>query len=230
MYNILENVTLNYENISVLKNFNLNIDENKINCVLGPSGCGKTSIMRIIAGLNNEYTGKVNLKTSKISYIFQEDRLLPWSTVLENIKIVKEDGSYEEVYEIINALDLMGFENKYPSQLSGGMKQRCAIGRGFYYDAPIFLMDEPFKSLDYDLRFNMVKYLCKLWNKKKKTIILITHNIDEALLLGHKIIVLSKKPTAIKNMYSIDENLLERSVVSENLVSVRSKIINDLKE
>ncbi len=229
MYNILENINLKYDNINVLDDFNLNIVENKINCILGPSGCGKTSVLRIIANLEKNYKGSLNLKDDKISYIFQEDRLIPWKTVFENIKIVNDNNDIEEVYKIIESLDLKGFENKYPSQLSGGMKQRCSIGRAFYYDAPILLMDEPFKSLDYDLRLSMVTYLTKLWEKKQNTIILVTHNIEEALLLGHKINIFSKKPTKIKSVYTIQQDLFERDVTNKNLVDIRNNIINDIK-
>ncbi len=229
MYNILENINLTYENVNVLKEFNLNILENKINCILGPSGSGKTSALRIIANLEKNYLGSVNLRSDKISYVFQENRLIPWKTVLQNIKIVKDDNNIKEVSNIINCLELKGVEDKYPQQLSGGMKQRCAIGRAFYYDAPLLLMDEPFKSLDYDLRLNMVTYLAKLWEQKRNTIILVTHNIDEALLLGHQINVFSRKPTKVKSVYNITENLFERDITCKKLINIRNNIISDIR-
>lgn len=202
--------------------------ENKITCIVGPSGCGKTSILNILAGIIKLYEGISNTESNRISYIFQEDRLLPWETLYQNIRLVREEEDKEEIINLLEALELIDFKDKYPHQLSGGMRQRCSIARGFYYNSDLLLMDEPFKSLDYDLKLNLLNYLGGLWVKNKKTIIFVTHDIDEALLLGHEIVVLSKRPTVILDTYLIDTKLGNRDVNQKQHIIIRNKIINHM--
>lgn len=130
--------------------------------------------------------------------------------------------------KLLEALELIDFKDKFPHQLSGGMRQRCAIARGFYFHSDLLLMDEPFKSLDYDLKLNLVKYFRNLWVKSQKTVIFVTHDIDEALLLGHEIIVLSKRPTVILDTYRIDLEFENRDVNQNQHVIIRNKIINHM--
>ncbi len=220
---------MDYEDVKVFENFSLSIPENKITCIIGPSGSGKTSILNILAGLVTDYKGKVYLGDD-FSYIFQESRLIPFSTVYDNIKIVRRDEDKDEILAILNDLGLLGFENKYPDQLSGGMKQRVSIARGFYYNSSILLMDEPFKSIDYDLRINLINYLKYIYSKNNKTIIFITHDIDEAILLGHHIIVLSNRPTVIKKEFVVESDILKRTVLDKEHISLRSQIIDMLSK
>lgn len=232
-YNIIENISLNFEDIEVFKNFSLSVPSEKITCIVGPSGCGKTTLLNVIAGFVKSFDGKVNREKNDVGYIFQEDRLLPWETVYENIAIVKND-EYDKITEsrnidsILDELDLSEFKNKYPEQLSGGMKQRCALGRGFYFNPKILLMDEPYKSLDYDLKINLIGYLVRLWEKNKNTIVFVTHDIDEALLIGHKIVVLSKRPTKIVKEFEIETNFNNRDMNSNKHIELRKEIINYL--
>lgn len=225
---LLDEISLCYEEVQVLDKFSLEIETGKILCIVGPSGCGKSSILNIIAGLIDNYEGDIKQSLEKISYVFQEDRLLPWETVYNNVRIVKENEQEEEITDLLTSLELNGFGDKYPHQLSGGMRQRCSIARSFYYDAPLLLMDEPFKSIDYDLKVNMINYLINLWQKRKNTIIFVTHDIDEALLLGHKIMVLSKRPTRIIDIYDVKKAHTQRDLTDIELSDIRNKIIKNL--
>lgn len=225
---ILSKINLEFDDIKVFNEFSLSIEVGKINCIVGPSGCGKTSILNLLSGFIKSFTGEVNTSNEKIGYIFQEDRLLPWETVYQNIRLVKDIEDKPMIMELLQALDLSDFADKYPHQLSGGMRQRCSIGRGFYYHGSLLLMDEPFKSLDYDLRLNLVRYLGNLWEANRQTVIFVTHDIDEALLLGHKIIVLSKRPTTIMETYKLESPIKKRKILHDEHINTRSKIINHM--
>lgn len=226
MLTLLDGVSKSYQELKVVEDLNFIVGEGKINCIVGPSGCGKSTILNLLANVIEPDSGKVDTKGEKVGYIFQEDRLLPWETVFENIALVGKEKDKAKIQSIINNVGLQGFENCYPEELSGGMKQRCSIARGFYYDSRILLMDEPFKSLDHDLRISMIKYLIKLWQKSKNTIVFVTHNIDEALLLGHRIMVLSKRPTRAIKEYEIHIHHDSRQLTDESLTKMRNEIIN----
>lgn len=229
-YKILDNISLSFNEIEVFKDFSLSIEKNKITCIVGPSGCGKTTILNLIAGFLDCPVGEVNGNKADIGYIFQEERLLPWETVYKNIALVREKSAEVEIDSILKELGLYEFRDKYPSQLSGGMKQRCALARGFYFNPKILLMDEPYKSLDYDLKINLIKYLRLLWDRNKNTVLFVTHDIDEALLLGHKTIVLSKRPTDIVNEFKLSTALSERSINNQEHIEIRKEIINYLTD
>lgn len=223
---LLKNVQLNYDAIEVFEGFSLKVPVSQITCIIGPSGCGKTSVLNLLAGLVKVSEGKVDIGDATVGYIFQEDRLLPWETVYDNIRLVRELEDKAEIMAILKALEIDEFAHKKPDQLSGGMRQRCSIARGFYYHSSLLLMDEPFKSLDYDLRLNLCRYLMKLWKGNRNTIIFVTHDIDEALLLGHRIIVLSKRPTSVEQVFSITKDLEQRNIMDDEHVTLRGKIID----
>lgn len=222
----ISKIEKNFNNICVLKDFSMEVKKEEIVCIIGPSGCGKSTLLNIISGILTPELGKMLNNSSKISYVFQEDRLLPWKNVLENIKIVNKKSSKEDCLSLISKVGLEGFENYYPSKLSGGMKQRCSIARAFNYEADLLLMDEPLKSLDYNLRISMIKYLLKLWEDTKKSIVFVTHEIDEALLLGDKIVVLSNRPTRVLKEIHIKKSKYKRSLTDFDLIEVRNEIIN----
>ncbi|WP_034328852.1 ABC transporter ATP-binding protein [Alkaliphilus transvaalensis] len=221
----LEGVYKSFEEIDVLHNFNLTISDKEITCILGPSGCGKSTLLNVLAGIIKPDEGNIIDQKKKIGYVFQEDRLLPWKTVFENIKLVNKKASSNRIKALIDMVGLNQFENKYPHQLSGGMRQRCSIARAFNFESELLLMDEPFKSLDYDLRINMVKGLVEIWNKWKNTIVFVTHEIDEAILLGHKVVVLSQKPCTVEDVVEIDLPLNTRNLEIRELINVRTKLI-----
>jgi len=179
---------------NVLQPISLNIGAGEIVCLVGPSGCGKTTLLNLMAGLDKPTSGTLSNQAPATAYMFQEDRLLPWSTVAENIALVGK----KDVQPLIDQVGLRGYENALPTRLSGGMQKRCAFARALHFDAPLLLLDEPFRSLDPKLRLEMCQLLLQTWKNSNKTIVLVTHDMDEALLLGHKVVVLSKGPAKIE--------------------------------
>ena len=220
------NIEKHFEEVSVLHNFSMEANREEIVCIIGPSGCGKSTMLNIISGLTTPSCGKVVNNSQNTSYVFQEDRLLPWKDVYENIRIVNDKSPHENCMELIEKVGLKGFEGFYPCELSGGMRQRCSIARAFNYEADLLLMDEPFKSLDYNLRIGMIRYLLTLWERKKKTIIFVTHEIDEALLLGDRILFLTNRPTKVLTEFNIETPKIKRSLTDISLVRVRNQILD----
>jgi len=224
----LEGVYKNFDEIKVLNNLNLTIEDKEITCILGPSGCGKSTLLNIMAGIIKPDRGVLRNQKKKVGYVFQEDRLLPWRTVFQNIRLVNKNASDAKIKDLINLVGLDGFEDKYPSQLSGGMRQRCSIGRAFNFESEMLLMDEPFKSLDYDLRLNMVESLIDIWKKWNNSIVFVTHEIDEALLLGNKIVMLSKNPCTVEAIIDIKLPQNKRTLETQELVDARSKLMKNI--
>ena len=225
----ISDIEKHFDDVKVLRDFTMEAMREEIVCIIGPSGCGKSTMLNIISGLIPPSSGEVNNNSQNTSYVFQEDRLLPWKDVYENIRIVNDKSPHEYCMELIEKVGLKGFEGFYPDELSGGMRQRCSIARAFNYEADLLLMDEPFKSLDYNLRIGMIQYLLKLWESKKKTIIFVTHEIDEALLLGDKILFLTNRPTRVLTEFKLETPKIERSLTDQSLVTVRNQILDLLQ-
>jgi len=221
----LKNVKIRIRNLSktycsslsvkALDNINLDVYENEFLCILGPSGCGKTTLIRVIAGLE-PYEGEVLVDGKPVKtagpdrfVVFQEfDQLLPWKTVFENI----EFGLYlkgvkdrkDAVMRMISLVGLEGFENSYPHQLSGGMKQRVALARALVMNPSVLLMDEPFGSLDAQTRRRLQNELVQIWQKIQKTIVFVTHNIRESVILADRVAVLTERPSRIKAIVNVN--------------------------
>lgn len=201
----VKDVSKRYGNLQVLRDFNIKFEEKTISALLGPSGCGKTTLLNIISGLEQYDSGNIKgIENKKFSYIFQEDRLVPWLSVEENIHFVLKRLYRNQ--EIINITDkylkivgLEEYKHYYPRELSGGMKQRVAIARAFAYPSDILLMDEPFKGLDMDLKTNLSEAFISLWKKDKKTVVFVTHDMNEAMVLADYVFILDGKPLAIKD-------------------------------
>ena len=202
----VQNLRKYYNHRKVLSDISFEVDDDQIVAVIGPSGCGKTTLLNILSGLSSDYTGFVHNYFQKVGYVFQEDRILPWLTVYENIKIVKENGMEEEINQCIEMVGLKGYENYFPEELSGGMKQRCAIARALFFGSDFLLMDEPFKSLDYILKQQMLIDLKKIHEQERNSILMVTHDIEEAILIADKILVLKKNPCKIVKEFTIEEN------------------------
>lgn len=207
----LININQKYNNLEIFQDFSITFLSNTINCILGPSGCGKTTLLQIINKSITPESGSINgFLNLDISCVFQEPRLLPWMTVKENIAFVlRERLSNAELHtrleEYINLVQLEKFSNYYPSQLSGGMKQRVALARAFSYESDVILMDEPFKALDYKLKNNLIGEFVKLWEKDKRTVIFVTHDVDEALQIGQHLFLFSNPPVRITDQFLIPQ-------------------------
>ena len=195
----LEHISKSYDK-ELFKDFNLNIEAGKITCILGASGVGKTTLLKMIAGLTT-FSGTIS-RPDRISYIFQEDRLIPGLTVWENLKLVNPEATQEQINTILATLELAGMEKRYPKSLSGGEAKRVAMARAFLYDGEVILMDEAFSSLDLALKIRLINYFANLWQLQKRTVIFVTHEIDEALLLAHNIYIL--QDGVIAKQYQID--------------------------
>lgn len=222
----IKNISKSFDDLKVINDISFEIEKKEIICILGPSGCGKSTLLNIIAGLNKDYLGTIENNAGKISYVFQEDRLLEWKTVYENIQFVNKDSEKKDILKLIKEIGLEGFENSYPRELSGGMRQRCSIARAFNFKAPLLIMDEPFKSLDYTLSLQMIKKLIKVWEERENSILIVTHNIDQALMLGNKLLVLSKKPTFLLEEIKIQIPQEKRKLTEKFLIDTRNRIID----
>ena len=205
-----------------LNNINLNIKENEIIAIIGPSGCGKSPLLNIIGNLDNKTSGEIifNKKEPNIGNMFQNDCLFNWLNILDNCllglkiqkKLTKETKDY--VINLLNTYGLNDFIYSYPNNLSGGMKQRVALIRTLATKPDILLLDEPFSALDFETRQLVSDDVYKIIKKEKKTTIIITHNIEEAISFADKVVVLSKRPSIIKKVFDI--NLTNKSTPINN--------------
>ena len=220
----LENLRKSYGSTCVYDGFSLSVEEGKITCLLGASGCGKTTLLNMLAGLT-PYEGRIKNVPARISYIFQEERLLPNLTVRQNVALVlgrNADGN--RISEILAKVELLGKENAYPCELSGGQAQRVSIARAFAYPSELILMDEPFSSLDTALKIRLIGVFCRLWEEEKRTAVVVTHDAEEAYMLAHRALVLKNGAVAadcsdgspVPRPYGKD-SAFKRSVISELL-------------
>jgi len=206
------------ESVESLSAISLTIEEKEFVCLLGPSGCGKTTLLRIIAGLDYPTNGSVELDGTvidrpnpQLAMIFQEYSLYPWRTVYENIAFGLELRKVptKDIQSVVNKyleiVGLKGFEGHYPYELSGGMRQRIAVARALAIDPSILLMDEPFGALDAQTRNLLQHELLNIWEKTKKTILFVTHSVDEAVFLADRIVVLTSRPGTICEIIPIDQ-------------------------
>ena len=216
----INNITKTYNDLVVFNNFSLSVPAGKISCILGPSGCGKTTLLNMIGGIVKQDKGSIDFSNkTNISYIFQEPRLLPWKTVQGNIEFVVKDLKNEErpdnIDQYIKMVGLDKFKDYYPASLSGGMKQRVSIARAFIYPSDLILMDEPLKTLDPRLKLNLMKIFLRIWQYDKRNVIFVTHDVDEALILGEEIFIFSKPPVEVKkqiiNPLSFQEKRLDNT-------------------
>lgn len=203
--------------IRALKNINLTVNEGEFACILGPSGCGKSTLLHLIADLDLPDHGEIRLYSSQTErdnsaeklIIFQEAALFPWLTVLENVLFglrlqkIEAKESKERAMGILTMVKLENFVNCYVHELSGGMKQRTALARALVLNPEILLMDEPFTALDFQTREKLQHELEELWRRTRKTIIFVTHNVEEAITLGDRVILFSGHPGTVKREYTL---------------------------
>jgi len=203
--------------VVAFRNIELNVRSNELLCIVGPSGCGKTTLLRCIGGLLTPSSGQVLIDGEPIRspragvvIVFQHFGLLPWKTVVDNVafglKIARlpREGVAERVNHYVQLVGLTGFENHYPYQLSGGMQQRVGLARALAIDPEILLMDEPFASVDAQTREVLQEELLQLHDRERKTMIFITHSIDEAIILGDRVAVMASRPGRVKEVLQVD--------------------------
>lgn len=231
----LSGVKKSYGNAEILKNITMSVNQGELISILGPSGCGKSTLLNIITGLTDADEGSVHIN-GRIGYMQQKDLLLPWKSVVDNItlpqilrgsdkkRIRKEAGNNFELF------GLQGYENKYPYELSGGMKQRASFLRTFLSTDEIMLLDEPFGALDSITRSKLQQWLLEMKERLNITILFITHDIEEAVLLSDRIYVLSDKPSVVKKEIQLGffrENKVRR-LISKEFIDVKKEIISYL--
>ncbi len=221
---IAEGLSHSYGGLEVLDAVSLRVKSGEIVAVLGPSGCGKSTLLRMLGGLEKPTSGRVLMAGeppadcfNPLTYVFQDFALVPWRTVSENVAMPLEHHALSatdraaRVASALSRVNLSDFANAYPRQLSGGMKQRASIARALAVNPAILLMDEPLSALDAQTRELLMDDLFRLWNETRFTAVYVTHNLSEAVRLGHRVVVLSRRPGRIREIVEIDVPLGERA-------------------
>ena len=227
--------------IEALNNISLKVKEKDFIALVGPSGCGKSTLLSIIGNLENQTKGSIIKKDNlKIGYMLQDDCLFPWLTIYENcilgLKITKTctKENIENVKKLLETYGLKDFMNNYPKDLSGGMRQRVALIRTLALKPDLLLLDEPFSALDYQMRISVSNDVLNIIRKENKTLIIVTHDISEAISMCNKVIVLSKRPSTIKKEYNINFDLNRTDPIesrsSKEFMQYYKSIWEDLNE
>ena len=220
-----------------VENVSLEIYDNEFLVILGPGHCGKTVLMNMIAGLEKPVGGKIFLdgeeihgSDQRIGMVFQSMNLMPWRTVMGNVEFglelagVKKAERRAVAQKYIDLVGLTGFENSYPHELSGGMKQRVGIARAYTNNPQILLMDEPFGALDAQTRYAMEEEVLRIWGQEKRTIIFVTNNIEEAVYLADRIVLLSNCPATVKQVYDLSGLPKPRNMTDPAFLKIRSEV------
>ncbi len=226
----LENVSHAYGEIPVLQNLNLKVKHGEFVVLVGPSGCGKTTLLNILSGYLKPQSGSVQ-KEGITRTVYQHDGLFPWLTVKENISMglkptTDKNQQETELRELIELIHLQGFENHYPHQLSGGMRQRVELARVIAGDSDILLMDEPFSALDYQTRLRMRVELVRLLEKRPRTVVFVTHDIEEAVQLADRVMVLSNRPSHISRELQI-KSPRPRNPTDDEVIEATKAILDE---
>ncbi len=229
------------ESTDALKDVSIDIKEGEFVCIVGPSGCGKSTLLEIVAGLLNQTGGEVRVDgkpvkgtSREIGVVFQDAALYPWRTIRRNIGLGLElskapkEKQKEQVEKYMELTGLSDFADKYPSQLSGGMKQRAGIARALVMDPRVILMDEPFSALDYLTRCKLQEELMAIREKEKKTILFVTHDINEAVYLADRVILLSPRPSVVQKEYVIKNSSATRDRRDSTLMKIAAEISADI--
>ena len=234
----LKNVSRTFSGKTVVQNISISVKPGEIIGLLGTSGCGKSTVLRAISGLDNEYDGEIDIngkKTKEVhdetGFIFQEPRLLPWLTVIENIIFGlkgKKKENLERAEQYLTNVGLDDCGHLYPRQLSGGMAQRVAIARALVTSPEILLLDEPFSALDAFTKMQLQDLLLDIWNMYQSTLVLVTHDVDEALYLCDRVIILRGQPGEIVKEITIEEQR-PRQRGSKDLANLKTEILESLE-
>jgi ABC-type nitrate/sulfonate/bicarbonate transport system ATPase subunit len=231
-------VSVDSRPLQVLEDIHFQVAEGEFVSLLGPSGCGKTTLLRLILGLDNNYEGVIKLGGELIKgpgldrgIVFQEHRLLPWSSVRSNIEFAIPDrrrnhGTIAQVQKLIDLVGLTGFEKAWPNQLSGGMAQRVALARALVNVPDILLLDEPFGALDSHTRMIMQEELLRILDEEGTATLMVTHDVDEAIFLSDKILVMTRRPGSVRKVFQVD---LEepRKRTDQAFLNLRAKVLEE---
>ncbi|WP_413219241.1 ABC transporter ATP-binding protein [Tritonibacter mobilis] len=239
----LDGISHSYGETEVLRDISLDVASGQIVCLVGPSGCGKSTLLRFLGGLERPSAGRVlQLGTppegclNPLTYVFQDFALLPWRSVRGNISLVLEDHGIrgakaeEIIADVLARTKLTDFAKALPKQLSGGMKQRVAIARALAVKPAVMLMDEPLSALDSQTRELLMDDLIALWERQPFTAVYVTHNLAEAVRLGHKIVVLSRRPGQIREVVEIKKPLSQRGYADPELEQVQKHLWNLMRD
>ncbi len=239
----VRNLSHRYDDLEVLRNIDLTISQGEIVCVIGPSGCGKSTLLRLLGGLERPTEGSVMQvgeppagSLNPLTYVFQDFALLPWRTVEKNISLVLESHRLDpaemeaRIADVLERTRLSDFRKAVPKQLSGGMKQRVAIARALAVNPAVLMMDEPLSALDSQTRELLMDDLIDLWTRENFTSCYITHNLAEAVRLGHKVVVLSRRPGVIREIVEIDMPLVDRTVSNTEIGEIQQRLWNMMRD
>lgn len=239
----LDHISHSYGDTEVLRDVTLDIPAGRIVCLVGPSGCGKSTLLRFIGGLERASQGRVlqigsppKDSLNPLTYVFQDFALLPWRSVRGNVSLVLEDHALSPadrekiITDVLARTKLSDFADALPKQLSGGMKQRVAIARALAVNPAVMLMDEPLSALDSQTRELLMDDLIALWTRQPFTAVYVTHNLAEAVRLGHRIVVLSRRPGAIREVVEIDKPLSERGYGDTDLEATQKHLWELMRE
>lgn len=230
----LKNINKSFDNMEILKDITIEVNEGEIVSILGPSGSGKSTIFNILTDIINSDFGEKEIN-GDISYMYQKDTMVPWKKVIDNIGIPlvfkgkSKREAREEVKKHIDEFGLSGFEYKYPNKLSGGMKQRANFLKTYLTSKDIILLDEPFGALDAMTKRKMQNWLLELINKMNSTILFITHDIEEAILLSDRVYIISEKPAVIKKEIKISIPKIKRDeniVTDDEFIKIKKEILS----
>lgn len=235
--NISKTFYLKDRRVEVLKDITFDVKENEFLVLLGPGQCGKTVMLNIMADLEKQTSGEIEFDGGRpamgdLGVVFQKYALFPWKTVMGNVEMnqklkgMDKETRRAKAQEYINLVGLQGFESALPKQLSGGMKQRVGIARAYASESDIMLMDEPFGALDAQTRYQMEDEIIKIWEKNKRTIVFVTNNVEEAVYLGDRILLLASRPSYIKKEYIVDLPR-PRSQTDRAFLELRNEIVEN---
>ena len=228
---VIKNLNVRFEDMVIFDSFNIEFEENKINVILGSSGVGKTTILNCIAGILS-YDGSIEGHDGGVSYIFQKDRLIPTISIYKNLdlvlktKIKDKKERKEKILKMLSLLEIEDCAKKYTTEMSGGQIQRAAIARAFLYPSNVILLDEPFKALDTSLKSKLIRVLLELHREEQKTVIFVTHAIDECLLAADNVYVFANNPVEIIYKTKIEKDAMERTLIDPELDIIRKELLS----
>ncbi|MDF9505682.1 ABC transporter ATP-binding protein [Bacillus cereus] len=240
--NILQfhNVSFHYDEKPIINELNASIQDKEFVSIIGPSGCGKSTLFRLITGLEEVSTGQIELTETKshpVGYMPQKDMLLPWRTIIENAALplecqgVQKKEAQIKAKELLHKFGLQGYETKYPKELSGGMRQRVSFIRTLLTGGEVLLLDEPFSALDALTKASLQEWLFEQWKEWEKTILFITHDVEEALFLSNRILVVEQQPitTLTERVVPLDCNRTRKDLYKPEVLALKDELLSMLQ-